>query len=157
MYKELYGSMVSSKSSINTNPHHCSWKGRQNFWMVSGFHERSEVNGRCMKPEQGASDLSPCGSELALILNSTTLLPPYQQLFQLNVQRSQWNEWTSLLKTYKNKKTPFPATDIRDWSMVCLMCAQTRVCRIGSLWTSIKKKYDKPFRSFLVQMQSSPG
>lgn len=44
------------------------------FWVARGLHEGSETDERCMEPERGTSDPSPCDSGLALILNSTTLL-----------------------------------------------------------------------------------
>ena len=66
--------MVTFKCSMNANPHHYLWGERHRG--SSGQPEDFKKGLRLMRftvPKKGASDLLPCYSRLALIINSITI------------------------------------------------------------------------------------
>lgn len=109
-------------------------KAQREFWEARGLHEMSKIKERFMEPKKGTSDFLPYGSELALILNSTSVL-----IHNWSCQHPEEpRKWLSTVITKKTLQThTFPPASIRDWSVLCHTGTQPGVCRIGSLWTSI--------------------
>ena len=128
--------IVTFKCSSNVNLHHCLWGERHRG--SSGQPEDFKKDLRLMRftvPKKGASDLSPCDSRLALIINYD--YTPYQQWTNSKFRGTKEMGFNcDHQKTTKTKRTPFPPAGIRDWSVLCPTGTQADVWKVGSVWTS---------------------